>query len=45
MKEKGWNPYVAGALRGLVSIGSIWFVGKYIGASTTFVRTAGMMEK
>ena len=46
MKEdKGGNPYVAGALSGLVSIGSIWFVGKYIGASTTFVRTAGMMEK
>lgn len=46
MKEdRGWNPYVAGALSGLVSIGSIWFVGKYIGASTTYVRTVGMMEK
>ena len=46
MKEdKGWNPYVAGALSGLVSIGSIWFVGKYFGASTTFVRTTGMVEK
>ena len=46
MKEdKGWNPYVAGALSGVVSIGSIWFVGKYLGASTTFVRTTGMVEK
>lgn len=46
MKEdRGWNPYLAGALSGLVSIGSIWFVGKYLGASTTFVRTTGMVEK
>ena len=46
MKEdRGWNPYLAGALSGLVSIGSIWFVGKYFGASTTFVRTTGMVEK
>ena len=41
----GWSPYLAGALSGLVSIGSVWFVGKYIGASTTFVRTTGMLEK
>ena len=41
----GWSPYLAGALSGLVSIGSVWFVGKYLGASTTFVRSAGMMEK
>ena len=46
MKEdNGWSPYVAGALSGLVSIGSVWFVGKYLGASTTFVRTTGMVEK
>lgn len=43
--DKGWNPYLAGALSGLVSIGSIWYAGKYFGASTTFVRTTGMMEK
>jgi hypothetical protein len=40
-----WNPYLAGALAGLVSIGSVWFAGKYLGASTTFVRTAGMLEQ
>lgn len=39
-----WSPYLAGALSGGVSIGSIWFVGKYFGASTTFVRTTGMVE-
>ena len=43
-QDQGWNPYVAGALSGLVSIGSVWFVGKYFGASTTFVRTTGMLE-
>jgi hypothetical protein len=24
---------------------SVWFTGKYVGASTTFVRTAGLFEK
>lgn len=40
-----WSPYLAGALSGLVSIGSVWVAGKYFGASTTFVRSAGMVEK
>lgn len=45
-KDPGaWNPYLAGALSGLVSIGSVWFAGKYFGASTTFVRGAGFLEK
>lgn len=45
-KDQGaWNPYVAGALTGLVSIGSVWVTGKYFGASTTFVRGAGFLEK
>lgn len=45
-KDPGaWNPYVAGALSGLVSIGSVWVAGKYFGASTTFVRGAGFLEK
>lgn len=43
--EKGqWNPYVAGALAGLVSIFSVWAAGKYLGASTTFVHSAAMIE-
>lgn len=44
--EKGqWSPYVAGALSGLVMVGSVWLTGKYAGASTTFVRGVGMIEQ
>lgn len=45
MENKGWNPYLAGALSGVLSILSVWVAGKYFGASTTFVRSAGMIEK
>ena len=44
-EDKGWSPYVAGALSGIVSILSVWIAGKYFGASTTFVRSSGMIEK
>ena len=44
-ESKGWNPYIAGALTGLLLVFSVWFTGKYVGASTTFVRTAGLIEK
>ncbi len=44
-EKKGWNPYLAGALSGVLSILSVWVAGKYFGASTTFVRSAGMVEK
>ncbi len=44
-KGKAWNPYVAGVLTGLLLIFSAWFTGKYVGASTTFVRTAGFIEQ
>ena len=44
-EDRGWNPYLAGALSGLVSVFSVWFAGKFFGASTTFVRTAGMIEQ
>lgn len=44
--EKGaWNPYVAGALSGLLGILSVVVAGKFVGASTTFVRAAGMVER
>jgi len=43
--DGGWNPYLAGALSGVVSILSVWVAGKYLGASTTFVKSAGMLEK
>lgn len=43
--DKGWNPYLAGAASGLVTIFSAWAAGHFLGASTTFVRTTGMIEK
>jgi len=49
--DGGWSPYLAGALLGLLAIASVYattqWVGKstYLGASTTFVRTAGFLER
>jgi len=40
-----WSPYIAGACAGLVLVLSVWFTGKYFGASTSFVRSAGLIEK
>ena len=45
IEEGGWSPYVAGGLSGLVIIVSVLSAGKFFGASTTFVRSAGMMGK
>ena len=45
VKDRGWSPYLAGALTGLVMVLSVWITGKYFGASTTFVRSAGLLEK
>ena len=48
---KSWRPYVAGFLVGLLAAASVLvstkMLGepKYFGASTTFVRSAGMIEK
>lgn len=43
--DGGWSPYLAGSLSGLVGVLSVWLTGKYLGASTSFVRTAGMIEQ
>ncbi|MCF8069923.1 MAG: YeeE/YedE family protein [Desulfobacterales bacterium] len=49
--DGGWSPYLAGALLGLLAIASVLattqFLGKtsYLGASTTFVRAAGLLEQ
>jgi hypothetical protein len=32
-------------LSGLVSVFSVWLTGHFLGASTTFVRSAGMLEQ
>ena len=50
-KDNGWSPYLAGALVGLLAVVSVWattvMMGKtnYLGASTTFVRAAGLLER
>ncbi len=43
--RKSWSPYVGGALSGLLVVASVWVTGKYFGASTTFVRSAGFVER
>ncbi len=43
--DYGWNPYLAGALSGVVGVLSVWIAGNYFGASTSFVRTAGLIEE
>lgn len=43
--EKAWSPYLAGALTGLVIILSVLLSGKYFGVSTSFARSAGMIER
>lgn len=50
-KKNGWSPYLAGALIGLLAIASVYVTtqligkAKYLGASTTFVRASGLLEK
>ena len=50
-KPVSWRPYIAGVLAGLLAIVSVWVstgvLGKpkYLGASTTFVRAAGLLER
>lgn len=43
--RKDWSPYLAGALAGIVLVASVWVSGKYVGASTSYVRVAGYVEK
>jgi len=44
LRRKEWSPYVGGVIVGLLS----WFAFltvKPLGASTTFVRAAGLIER
>jgi hypothetical protein len=45
LTRRSWSPYVAGALAGLLLVLSVLATGKYFGASTTFVRSAGLIEQ
>ncbi len=40
-----WSPYLVGALIGVLSWLAFLSVGKLLGVSTSFARTAGMIEK
>lgn len=42
--SRPWSPYLGGALSGVLIVLSVWLTGKYVGASTTFVRAAGYLE-
>ena len=44
-EDKVWSPYFTGVLSGLVLILSVLFTDKFFGASTTFVRSVGLIEK
>ena len=44
-EDGGWNPYLAGALTGLLIVLSAYLTGNFFGASATFVRAAGMVEQ
>jgi uncharacterized membrane protein YedE/YeeE len=44
MKDR-WNPYMAGALTGVLLVLSVAVAGKYFGASTTFARGAAVIEE
>jgi hypothetical protein len=45
LKKTSWSSYVAGGLVGILLCLSVLITGKYLGASTTFVRSAGLIEK
>ncbi len=50
-EDGGWSPYLAGALVGVLAVASALATTKvtgkasYLGASTTFVRAAGLLER
>jgi hypothetical protein len=45
LRKREWSPYVAGALSGVVFLLSVWITDKFFGASTSFARSAGLIEK
>jgi uncharacterized membrane protein YedE/YeeE len=44
MPLKSWNPYLSGALAGLLLVASVAVAGQFLGASTTFSRSAAYIE-
>jgi hypothetical protein len=45
LTQRSWSPYVAGGAVGIVLCLSVLITGKYFGASTTFVRSVGLIER
>lgn len=45
MFKRPWSPYVAGALTGVLLVLSVWIAGHFLGASTTFARSASVIEQ
>jgi hypothetical protein len=45
MRKKTWNPYLAGSLTGVLLVLSVLISGQYLGASTTFARSASVIEQ
>ncbi len=43
-QPKGWNPYLAGSLAGIVAVLSVVIGKNFLGASTTFAKSACMVE-
>jgi uncharacterized membrane protein YedE/YeeE len=43
-ESKSMNPYIGGALTGVVLVLSIVIADQYFGTSTSFIRTAGLLE-
>lgn len=44
-EPRGWSPYIAGGLSGLLLVLSVLVTDNFFGASTSFARTAGLLEK
>lgn len=44
LNKSRWSPYLAGALLGVLSWFAFLTAGQPLGVSSTFVRTAGMLE-
>jgi hypothetical protein len=45
MLKKSWNPYLAGGLTGVLLVLSVLVSGHFLGASTTFARSASRIEQ
>jgi len=45
LKKEEWSPYLAGGLTGVLLALSVLVTGKFLGASTSFVRVTGMLER